>query len=41
MGVLKQEYCDLAKVISPSVHLRHDVDYNDNDDDEDDNLRVV
>jgi hypothetical protein len=43
MGVLKQECCDLAKVISPGVYLRHDDDDDyDNDDadaDEDDNLR--
>ena len=41
MGVLKEEYCDLAKVISPSVHLRHDDDddYDNDEDDEDDNLR--
>lgn len=39
MGVLKQEYCDLAKMISPSVHLWHGVDYYDNDDDEEDNRR--
>ena len=32
-------YCDLAKEISPSVHLWHDVDYYDNDDDEEDNRR--
>jgi hypothetical protein len=42
MGVRKQEYCNLAKVVSPSVHLRHDDDdddYDNDDDDEDDNLR--
>jgi len=40
MGLRKQDYCDLAKVISPSVHLRHeDDDYHNDDDDEEDDLR--
>ena len=39
-SLLKQDYCDLAKVISPSVHLRHeDDDYHNDDDDEEDDLR--